>query len=180
MRNLGELVVFIVLFLIFVVVPVIEISILIAVGEQLGALSTVALVLLTAAVGASLVRSQGLQTLMSAQQKIQNGEQPGQEMIEGLMLAMAGILLVTPGFMTDIFGLLILTPVTRKIFANYLLAKLIIKGMAANQGSFNAGFSPPPQQGEDIIEGEFVSKDHEHHLGSNIKPADDKTSTDDK
>ena len=64
MRNLGELVVFIVLFLIFVVVPVIEISILIAVGEQLGALSTVALVLLTAAVGASLVRSQGLQTLM--------------------------------------------------------------------------------------------------------------------
>ena len=71
--------VFIVLFLIFVLVPAIEIYILIAVGEQLGAISTIALVIFTAAVGASLVRSQGLQTLMAAQQKIQQGQQPGQE-----------------------------------------------------------------------------------------------------
>ena len=164
--------VFIVLFLIFVLVPAIEIYILIAVGEQLGAISTIALVKFTAAVGASLVRSQGVQTLMAAQQKIQQGQQPGQEMVEALMLVVAGILLVTPGFMTDIFGLLILTPVTRKIFANYLLTKLVIKGMAGGQTPFNGGFGPSNQpQGEDIIEGEFVSKNHEHHLSDshNVK-----------
>lgn len=158
------------LFLIFVIVPIIEISILIQVGEQLGVMTTIALVILTAAVGASLVRSQGLQTLMSAQQKIQQGQQPGREVIEGVMLAIAGVLLVTPGFVTDIFGLLILTPVTRKLFANYLLTKMIVKSTSSSSfhghSPFQGGFGQPPQQDGDIIDGEFSNKDHEHHLGN--------------
>ena len=149
---------FIVLFLIFVVVPVVEISILIEVGEQLGMLPTVALVILTAAIGATLVRSQGLQTLMAAQQKIQQGQQPGQEMIEGLMLAISGVLLVTPGFATDALGLLVLMPFTRKPIANYLLTKMVKSG--AGQNPFGGqGFNPQRQSSEDIIEGEFVNKD---------------------
>jgi len=155
------------LMLVFIVVPIVEISILIQVGEQLGVVPTVALVVLTAAIGASLVRSQGLQTLTKAQEKIQQGQQPGQEMIEGVMLAMAGVLLVTPGFATDIFGLLILTPFTRKPIANYLLAKLVIKGAQGGpfggQSPFNSDFSQP-RQGDDFIDGEFSSKDHEQHL----------------
>lgn len=147
----------IVLFLIFVVVPIIEISILIQVGDVFGLIPTVALVIFTAAVGASLVRSQGLQTLMKAQQKIQQGEQPGQEMLEGVMLAIAGVLLVTPGFVTDGLGLLLLTPFTRKPIANYLLTKLVV----ANASAFTAqGFGPRQDNDGDIIEGEFSSKDH--------------------
>lgn len=145
------------LLLIFVVVPVVEISILIEVGEQIGALTTVSLVILTAAVGAALVRSQGLQTLMNAQQKLQRGEQPGQEIIEGVMLAIAGVLLITPGFATDFLGLLVLMPLTRKPIASYLLGKLIVRGM--NGAQFGGqGFQQHPQQSDDAIDGEFVEK----------------------
>lgn len=154
-----------ILFLIFIVVPVIEISVLIQVGEQLGAFTTVVLVILTAAVGASLVRSQGLQTLLSAQKKIQQGQQPGQEVIEGVMLAIAGVMLVTPGFVTDFLGLLLLLPFTRQFFAAKLLERMIIKNMAQGQREFNGDFSSPHQPtSEDIIDGEFVNKDHDFQL----------------
>ena len=156
---------FLILFVIFILIPVIEITVLIEVGDQLGAFPTVALVILTAAIGASLVRSQGLQTLMSAQKKIQQGQQPGQEVIEGVMLALAGIMLVTPGFVTDFLGLVLLLPFSRQFFARKLLERIIIKNMA-NQGQpFGQGFpQQPPEQGADIIDGEFVSKDHDFTL----------------
>ena len=167
---------FIALFFIFVVVPIIEISILIQVGEQLGVMPTVALVILTAAIGASLVRSQGLQTLMAAQQKLQQGQQPGQEMVEGMMLVIAGVLLVTPGFVTDGLGLLLLTPWTRKPLANYLLSKLIrrtVGGNPFNSQGFNQHHNASDYHSSgDIIEGEFTNKDDARTLdtSANNKP----------
>jgi len=162
-----------ILIFIFIVVPVIEITVLIEVGEQLGAFTTVALVILTAAVGASLVRSQGLQTLMNAQKKMQQGEQPGQEVIEGVMLAIAGVMLVTPGFVTDFLGLILLLPFSRQFFANKLLARMIIKNMASQQ-PFNQGFSSHQSQSEDIIDGEFVNKDHDFQLNNKNNSQDPK------
>lgn len=162
-----------ILFFIFIVVPVIEITVLIEVGEQLGAFTTVALVILTAAIGASLVRSQGLQTLMNAQKKMQQGEQPGQEVIEGVMLAIAGVMLVTPGFVTDFLGLILLLPFSRQFFANKLLARIIIKNMASQQ-PFNQGFSSHQSQPEDIIDGEFVNKDHDFQLNNKNNSQDPK------
>ena len=162
-----------ILFFIFIVVPVIEITVLIEVGEQLGAFTTVALVILTAAVGASLVRSQGLQTLMNAQKKMQQGEQPGQEVIEGVMLAIAGVMLVTPGFVTDFLGLVLLLPFSRQFFANKLLARIIIKNMASQQ-PFNQDFSSHQSQSEDIIDGEFVNKDHDFQLNNKNNSQDPK------
>lgn len=164
-----------ILFFIFIVIPVIEITVLIEVGEQLGALTTVALVILTAAVGASLVRSQGLQTLRSAQQKMQLGQQPGQEMIEGIMLAIAGVMLVTPGFVTDFLGLLLLLPFTRQFFANKLLERIIIKNMARQQQPFNGGFGQQHNpNSDDVIDGEFVNKDHDFQLNNQNKSPDHK------
>ena len=162
-----------ILFFIFIVVPVIEITVLIEVGEQLGAFTTVALVILTAAVGASLVRSQGLQTLLNAQKKMQQGEQPGQEVIEGVMLAIAGVMLVTPGFVTDFLGLILLLPFSRQFFANKLLARMIIKNMASQQ-PFNQGFSSHQSRSEDIIDGEFVNKDHDFQLNNKNNSQDPK------
>lgn len=162
-----------ILFFIFIVVPVIEITVLIEVGEQLGAFTTVALVILTAAVGASLVRSQGLQTLMNAQKKMQQGEQPGQEVIEGVMLAIAGVMLVTPGFVTDFLGLILLLPFSRQFFANKLLARIIIKNMASQQ-PFNQGFSSHQSQSDDVIDGEFVNKDHDFQLNNKNNSQDPK------
>ena len=95
---------FLILFLIFVLIPVVELSVLIRVGEILGTWTTIGLVLFTAVLGVSLVRSQGLSTLMQVQQKLARGEAPGQEIVEGMMLAMAGVLLVIPGFVTDFIG----------------------------------------------------------------------------
>jgi len=161
------------LFIIFIIIPVVEITVLIEVGEQLGAFPTVALVILTAAVGASLVRSQGLQTLISAQKKIQQGQQPGQEVIEGVMLAIAGIMLVTPGFVTDFLGLVLLLPISRQFFASKLLERIIIKNMAQQGQPFNGGFSQQGQeQDSDIIDGEFVNKDNSFQLDNDKKNND--------
>lgn len=87
-----------ILLFLFIAVPVIEIALFIQVGGVLGVWPTIALVLLTAIVGASLVRSQGLQTLLTVQQRLAQGQLPAQQILEGVMLAVAGVLLLTPAF----------------------------------------------------------------------------------
>lgn len=149
------------LFLLFAILPIIEIAILINVGEQIGGWYTVAIVILTAFAGAHLVRQQGLSTLMQAQQKMQAGTMPGQEMAEGLLLVIAGVLLVTPGFITDGIGFLLSLPMTRPLIAKGLLKHLSVR--VVNQ-SFDGDFAQYQQphstaQSDDIIEGEFERKD---------------------
>jgi UPF0716 protein FxsA len=150
------------LFLLFAILPIVEIAILINVGEQIGGWYTVAIVILTAFAGAHLVRQQGLSTLMQAQQKMQTGTMPGQEMAEGLLLVIAGVLLVTPGFVTDGIGFLLSLPMTRPLIAKGLVKHLSIKMV---NPSFNGNFAQHQQQphstgqSEDIIEGEFERKD---------------------
>jgi len=164
--------VFPILLLLFIFVPIIEIGLFIQVGGFLGLWPTIALVLITAFVGASLVRSQGLQTLMSVQNRLQQGELPAQQIFEGVMLAVAGVLLLTPGFMTDALGMLVLLPAPRAMIAKYLMSKMVVKSMGSNgfHGSFQSdqfGQSPfeqdpfhrdDSQQGS-TFEGEFERKD---------------------
>ncbi|WP_166424471.1 FxsA family protein [Paraglaciecola sp. 20A4] len=148
------------LFLLFVLIPIVEISLLISVGEQIGGWNTVAIVIATALIGSYIVRQQGLTTLINAQQKMQQGVAPGQEVAEGLLLVIAGVMLVTPGFITDIIGFLFCLPMTRPLIAKGLLAKLSMQVVGQTQGGFSG------QQGSanrsangDIIEGEFERKD---------------------
>jgi len=89
------------LFIIFVIVPIIEIALFIQAGDWFGLAPTLAMIVLTAIIGVSLLRQQGLSTLYKAQQKMNHGEIPAMEMVEGIMLAVAGALLITPGFFTD-------------------------------------------------------------------------------
>ncbi|WP_394229944.1 FxsA family protein [Shewanella colwelliana] len=133
---------FFILLIVFVLVPVIELNVLIRVGESLGSWTTVGLVIFTAVVGVSLVRSQGISTLMQVQQKLARGEAPGQEIVEGMMLAVAGLMLLIPGFVTDFIGLLLLTPFTRIPVAGYLYKRMQLK--VSSQGGFQAGFGPGP------------------------------------
>nr|WP_302471606.1 FxsA family protein [Vibrio antiquarius] len=123
----------------FIFVPIIEIGLFIQVGGFLGLWPTIALVLITAFVGASLVRSQGIQTLMSVQGRLEQGEIPAQQIFEGVMLAVAGVLLLTPGFMTDALGMLVLLPAPRAAIAKYLMSKMVVKTM--HGGGFQGGFS---------------------------------------
>ena len=102
------------LLFIFIIVPVLEIYLLIKVGSAIGALSTIAIVILTAIIGTWLLRQQGLATLHRFQQNLGQGQLPAMELIEAMVLLFGGALLLTPGFFTDAVGFLCLIPVTRQ------------------------------------------------------------------
>ncbi|MGD8122747.1 FxsA family protein [Vibrio sp. TRT 2004] len=164
-----------ILLLLFIFVPIIEIGLFIQVGGYLGLWPTIALVLITAFVGASLVRSQGIQTLMSVQHRLQQGELPAQQIFEGVMLAVAGVLLLTPGFMTDALGMLVLLPAPRSAIAKYLMSKMVVKSVGGGfhgsfhgdqfgQNSFNHDTSYRHDQSQgSTFEGEYERKDDDEH-----------------
>tara|TARA_Y200000002_G_scaffold261572_1_gene217113 strand:- start:129 stop:524 length:396 start_codon:yes stop_codon:yes gene_type:complete len=107
--------------IVFMLVPIVEMWILIEVGGWIGALPTIGLVVVTATLGLSLLKRQGLSTLLSARQKMNEGSIPATELVSGVMLAVGGALLLTPGFVTDMVGLVLLIPQTRQ----WLLFKMI-------------------------------------------------------
>lgn len=154
------------LFLLFAILPIIEIALLINVGEQIGGWNTIAIVILTAITGAYLVRQQGLTTLVQAQKKMQLGEMPGQEMAEGLLLVIAGVLLVTPGFVTDIIGFLFCLPISRPFIASRLLKSLSV-GVVSHTTSHHFNNKNKENQSfkngvsGEVIEGEFKRKEEE-------------------
>lgn len=153
-----------ILLILFIAVPVIEIGLFIQVGGFLGFWPTILLVLITAIAGASLVRSQGLQTLLSVQSRLQQGELPAQQIIEGVMLAVAGVLLLTPGFMTDAMGMIVLLPMPRAMLARKLMSKVTV-GANFSQGPFDGGFSANHHQSDDgnTYEGEYERKDDDNN-----------------
>jgi UPF0716 protein FxsA len=105
--------VFVRLLLLFTVVPLVELALLIQLGRLIGLAPTIALVLLTGAVGAALARWQGLQTLRRVQTEMAEGRVPTGALVDGLLILVAGAVLLTPGLITDIVGFLLLIPPTR-------------------------------------------------------------------
>ncbi|MBR9827247.1 MAG: FxsA family protein [Oceanospirillales bacterium] len=150
------------LFLLFIIIPIIEITILIQVGQAIGGWYTVGLVLLSAFIGVNMLRYQGLSTLARAQQRMGQGEVPGQEMVEAIVLAVGGALLVTPGFVTDIIGFSCLVPGIRKGLVKVLLSRFtIIAAGQTTQAHFHTHApddSQPPRSG-DVIDGEYTRRD---------------------
>lgn len=142
-------------FLIFFLTPIVEMYLLIEVGGYIGTLPTVALVMLTAVIGVALLRIQGLATLTRGLARLQQGQLPAQELAEGLLLAVAGALLLTPGFVTDAAGFLLLFPPSRAPAARWLLTRVEAQGGRA--GSPRGGFT--------IIEGDF-----RRHPDDDVRP----------
>ena len=104
------------LLLVFLIVPLVEIYILVKIGALVGAMPTVGLVVLTAVIGAMLIRAQGLTTLRKAQSQFQTGQPPALTLLEGAVIVLSGALLLTPGFVTDTVGFLCLIPKLRRWF----------------------------------------------------------------
>lgn len=123
-----------VLFLLFIVMPIVEITVLMNVGTVIGVLPTIALVLFTAWVGAAMVRQQGMATYQSVQQKLAAGQVPSDEIIAALLLLVAGVMLLTPGFITDGMGLLLLWPVSRRALVNAVQKHMV--SAQSNRSSF--------------------------------------------
>ncbi len=153
-----------ILFLLFAMMPIIEIAILVQVGGMIGGWNTVGLVIVTAFVGAFLVKREGLQTLQTAQSKMQQNMIPGRELVEGMMLVVAGILLVTPGFITDILGFLLVLPGSRHYFASHLSKHLQMRVVTSagtySQPGAGAQYTDTRQRNNDgeVIEGEYADK----------------------
>ncbi|TVQ23261.1 MAG: FxsA family protein, partial [Spirochaetaceae bacterium] len=97
----------------FTIIPIIELYILIQLGSVIGALPTVLLVILTGAAGAALAKAQGVSVWSRIQRELNAGRFPGNDLIDGLLLLLAGVTLLTPGLLTDVAGFLLLVPVTR-------------------------------------------------------------------
>ena len=111
------------LLILFVSVPLLEILILIKMGEALGFWATIFLVIVTGFLGALLARIEGLRTWRSIRKDLQDGQPPAEKMVDALLLFVAGVLLITPGVLTDIAGFLLLIPVTRLFFKSWLRKK---------------------------------------------------------
>ncbi|KUP05583.1 exlusion protein FxsA [Bacillus coahuilensis m2-6] len=110
------------LFLLLIIVPATEIGILIFSGQTLGVIPTIVLIITTGILGAYLAKKQGIETWQRAQRQLQYGQVPGEEIIDGLCILVGGVVLLTPGFITDALGFFLLLPFTRKWVKPWLRA----------------------------------------------------------
>jgi len=111
------------LFLAFTLIPFCEIYLLIKIGNYLGAFNTILIVIVTGFLGAYLAKLQGIKTMMRVRESLNRGELPAEEMLDALLIFVAGIVLLTPGFITDVAGIGILVPNTRSWFKRWLRKK---------------------------------------------------------
>ena len=145
------------LFAAFVGVPLLEIAVFIAVGGQIGLWPTLAIVILTAIAGTTLLRWQGFTTLYKAREQMARGEVPVAELFDGLCLIAAGALLLTPGFVTDAVGLLLFIPPVRRQVQRWLGTYL--KARTTVYTNYGPGPNGPGPDGGPVIDGEFTEVD---------------------
>jgi UPF0716 protein FxsA len=132
------------LFILIIAVPLIEIFLFIKVGSYIGAYNTISLTLITAIIGVIYARYEGFNTLRSAIPQLKKDEIPIYEIISGAALAFAALLLILPGFVTDLLGFLLIFPPTRKVFVNKFSKNV------KNKNNLN----------NNVIEGEFEDKEN--------------------
>jgi len=170
-----------ILLIAFIVMPIIEIAVLIQVGGWLGLWPTLALIILTAVAGTWMLRQQGFAVLTRAQSQLERGAVPLGEVFEGFCLVIAGALLLTPGFVTDIMGGLLLLPPIRswlyQVLGGHLRASVRQGGTTFGTPPPGSGGSPNEKQGRrgPVVEGEFESMTPED-APSDDKPGDQENS----
>lgn len=140
----------------FILVPLLEIWLIIKVGSQIGALSTIGLIVLTAVIGVALLRQQGLATLNKVRRQMQAGELPATGMLEGMLLFFAGALLLTPGFFTDSIGFILLIPPLRKAIALWVLER---SGWLVQMRTHTRPTQHHNDDGPRTLEGDYKRKD---------------------
>lgn len=140
------------LLLLFIVLPAVELYLLIELGQRIGSLETIGVIIMTGIVGASMARSQGLRVLSHVQEQVAAGEMPTDALVDGIMILLASALLVTPGVLTDGFGFLCLLPGFRALVKSEIVRRF--EG-AVKENRVHVHYA---QQGEGM------------HFGSNIPP----------
>ncbi|MFP5318723.1 MAG: FxsA family protein [Acidimicrobiia bacterium] len=116
-----------VLFLLFLVLPIVELAVIIQVGQVIGVLNTIALLLLVSVIGSWLVKREGLGVWRRFRHQMETGHVPGKEVADGMMIMLAGALLISPGFVTDCVGILLLLPPVRAAIRGTVLRRLAMR-----------------------------------------------------
>lgn len=154
------------LVLLFVVVPLVELALLIQVGRWMGLLPTVALVVITGILGATLARLQGLATLARFQKALNEGRLPHRELIEGVFILVAAAVLLTPGLLTDATGFLLLVPPVRRALVARVerwlqgRARVVVTRAESRGRGWGPGFDPRGE-GEDVVDVDFEVEEQE-------------------
>ncbi len=131
------------LLLLFTVVPFVELVLLLWLAAKVGGVNTLLLILFTGVLGASLARWQGLRTALRIRQEMAQGKVPGDAMVDGALILVAGAVLLTPGILTDALGFALLIPVIRQVFKRTALA-WIQRNVRVQQVHYGSGFGPRP------------------------------------
>ena len=156
------------IFLALIGVPVIEIAVFIEIGGRIGLWPTIGLIVLTALVGTALLRHQGLSTLARARASLDQGKLPMRELLDGVCLLIAGVLLLTPGFVTDAVGALLLVPPLRwplQVWAvRWMMAHGSVTVSANGSVHMSATAQWPPRKEDGVIDGEFTEIEEDSGL----------------
>jgi UPF0716 protein FxsA len=141
------------LLLLFIIVPVIELMLLIQIGQYVGTLPTIGLIIFTGALGAYLARRQGVQVVARLRAELAAGQPPTDAIFDGAIILVAGAFLMTPGILTDTFGFLCLIPASRRLIKNAIRAR-VERAIRSGRVTVAGGFPPPRTNGhapEDVI-----------------------------
>ncbi|AMO55217.1 hypothetical protein GZ77_11415 [Endozoicomonas montiporae] len=146
----------------FLLFPVIEMLVLIEVGSAIGGLNAVALIILGAILGMAVLRQQGFSTMLRARERMAHGEMPATEMVEGFLIAIGGLFMMFPGFLSDIFGIALLIPPVRK----YLMKRMAASGRwqvhqssTTFEGQYYREDIDPDRGLNNTIDGDFKRED---------------------
>ena len=170
-----------VILLLFIGIPLIEIYVLIEVGSAIGALTTVFAVVFTAVLGVALIRIQGFSTLQKAQAVMNQGGVPALEMFEGVMLLLAAICLLIPGFFTDSIGFLLLVPPLRHYFAGRLIGNAAFKSrFRGSQGMYIEGEYEDVTSERPVLRNGFQQQNNSSAKEKNNNIIDGEIDSDDK
>ena len=145
------------LFLLFIVVPIVEIVLFIKIGSLLGLWLTILVVVLTAIVGTNLVKSQGLNAIKEVLSSFLQGQDIARSLINGTLILIAGILLLTPGFFTDFIGITFLIPMTRNMWISYGIKHF--PGFVFINSNNNSKNNPHFKEKNDVIDGDYTDLD---------------------
>jgi UPF0716 protein FxsA len=165
--------VFVPIALVIIVMSLVEISVIVAVGEQIGALPTIALLLVTAALGSWLLRREGARTWRAFRTALDERRPPAAEVVDGVLVLLGGLLMILPGFVSDVVGLLLVLPPTRRLVRGVVLLRLASRLPAGVLGPLHVRSrrrtprgpaapgptgSGPARSGPATVEGEIVER----------------------
>lgn len=123
--------------ILLIAVPLVEIALFVIVGSQIGVLPTIGLTIATALIGAMLLRVQGFGVLARIRDKMERGGAPGEDLVHGLMIMLAGVLLLMPGFLTDTIGLLLFLPPVRDLGWRLVRSRIVVQTAGSRSGTWH-------------------------------------------